>query len=132
MTPFTPPLSSYLPTLVVDSNAGAANQLAEQLSHSGFRADVATSCHAAQAAARTRHYGALVVVADLSLGADLECLTSLRTRAPNTWILVISSSPQPDAQVIFQCGADSLLIAPFSLEELTFRLSAFARRSRPR
>jgi DNA-binding response OmpR family regulator len=115
----------------VDSNGTAANQLAEQLSHSGFRADVATGCHAAQAAARTRHYGALVVVADLTLGADLECLTSLRTRAPNTWILVISSSPHPAAQqVIFQCGADSLLIAPFSLEELTFRLSAFACRSR--
>jgi hypothetical protein len=41
------PLLSYPPTLVVDSNGVAAKQLAQQLTHSGFLADVATSCQSA-------------------------------------------------------------------------------------
>ena len=52
MTPLYPPRSSYSPTLVVDSNSAAANQLTEQLNHSGFHADVASSWPAAQVAAR--------------------------------------------------------------------------------
>jgi DNA-binding response OmpR family regulator len=131
MTPFKSPPRGYLPTLVVDSNGTAANQLAEQLSHSGFHADVATGCTAAQVLARARHYGALVVVADLSLGADLECLHSLRRRSPSAWLIVICSRPHPDAQqAILQVEADSLLIAPFAVEELAFRLAAFSQRSR--
>jgi PleD family two-component response regulator len=130
----TCPLSghTYQPTLVVDSNTTAAGQLAEQLSHCGFQADIATSPPAAHAAARAKHFGAFVVVIDLSVATDLECLRGLRARAPGTWIIVISSRPHHDAQqVVFHCGADALLIAPFSVEELTFRLSAFSHRSRP-
>jgi DNA-binding response OmpR family regulator len=132
MTPLHPPLSGYSPTLVVDANSDAANQLAEQLNHSGFHADVASSWQAAQAAARARRYDALVTVADLNQAADLECLKRLRKCAPSTWIIVVSSTPHSNAhQVVLQCGADSLLIAPFSVEELTYRLSAFSLRSRP-
>jgi DNA-binding response OmpR family regulator len=132
MTPLNAPPPGYLRTLVVDSNSAAANQLAEQLGHSGFQTDVATSCTAAHVLTRSRHYGALVVVADLSLTADLECLYSLRRRSPSTWIIVICSRPHPNAQQLrLRGGADSLLIAPFSMEELTFRLSALSHRSRP-
>ena len=55
MTRLNPPVRSHMPTLVVDSNGTIANQLAEQLSHSGFHADVAISCHAAHAALGARH-----------------------------------------------------------------------------
>jgi DNA-binding response OmpR family regulator len=131
MTPATPSLLSYPPTLVVDSNGAAANQLADQLSHSGFHADVATHPQAAHAAVRAKHYGALVAVVDLSVAADLECLRGLRERSPDAWIIAISSKSHRAAQqVAFHCGADALLIAPFSLEELTFRLSEFSHRSR--
>jgi two-component system OmpR family response regulator len=117
----------------VVSNSTAASQLAEQVRHCGFQADVATSPHAACAAARAKHYGAFVIVVDLSLVTDLECLRDLRTLSPATWIIVISSRPHREAQqVVFHCGADALLVAPFSVEELTFRLSAFSHRSRPR
>ena len=132
MTPFHPPRSSYSPTLVVDSNSAAANQLAEQLNHSGFHADVASNWPAAQAAARARHYDAVVMVADLNQTLDLECLKHLRKCAPSTWIIVVSSRPHSNPhQVVLQYGADSLLMAQFSVEELTYRLSAFSLRSRP-
>jgi DNA-binding response OmpR family regulator len=132
MTSLNPHSAGHQPTLVIDSNSTAGSQLVEQLSHCGFQADVATSPHAAHAAARAKHFGAFVVVIDLSVATDLECLRGLRARAPGTWILVISSRPHHDAQqVVFHCGADALLIAPFSVEELTFRLSAFSHRSRP-
>jgi DNA-binding response OmpR family regulator len=131
MTSLNPHSAGHQPTLVIDSNSTAGSQLVEQLSHCGFQADVATSPHAAHAAARAKHFGAFVVVVDLSVAADLECLRGLRARAPGTWIIVVSSRPHRDAQqVVFHCGADALL-APFSVEELTFRLSAFSHRSRP-
>ena len=81
---------------------------------------------------RERYYGSLVVVADLSLPADQECLTVLRKEALRSWIIVVSLRSYPDAQqVVFRCGADSLLIAPFSAVDLIERLSAFQRRLRP-
>ena len=124
---------SYPPTLVVDANGKAATQLADQLSRSGFSADVATDWSTAHAAARARHYGSLVMVADPSLPIDLECLARLRGTSPRTWIIVVSAATQPKVQQeVLHCGADSLLTAPFSMQELTSRLLAFSRRSRLR
>jgi len=72
------------------------------------------------------------VVANLDQASDLEWLGALRRGVPRTWIIVISRRLHPKAQaVVFECGADSLLTAPFSLTELHHRLSASARRSRP-
>jgi DNA-binding response OmpR family regulator len=77
-------------------------------------------------------YNTVVVVADLNQASGLECLGALRSEIPRTWIIVISLRFYPDAQAaVFGSGADSLLIAPFSLTELRRRLLAFARRSRP-
>jgi DNA-binding response OmpR family regulator len=121
MLSIDPAFGNPLPTLVVDPDAATANQLAVQLSHSGFPGDVATSCWAALAATGPKRYRALVVVADLSQPGDLGCLTALRTKAPGAWIIVIASRAPPNAQrVIFECGADSLLVAPFSVEDLPF------------
>ena len=62
---------SYMPVLVVDSNASAANELAESVRYSGFEVDVAASGAAARTAMRAQHYGTVVVAVDLSLSADL-------------------------------------------------------------
>jgi two-component system response regulator QseB len=125
-------LSTYSPTLVVDFNRDAATQLAEQLSHFGFPVDIAGSSQNALASACSKRYHSVVMVADLTQETDLECLTGLRKRAGSAWIIVVSARPCTHAeQIIRRRGADSLLIAPFTLEELTFRLSAFSHRSRP-
>jgi DNA-binding response OmpR family regulator len=127
-----PARSSYLPALVVDFNGDAAIQLAQQLSHFGFPVDIAGSSETALASARAKRYHSVVMVADLTREIDLECLTGLRRKARSAWIIVVSSTPctHPE-QIIHRCGADSLLIAPFTVEELANRLSAFSRRSRP-
>lgn len=132
MSDVDPFMTGYLPILVVDANGAAAQQLADQLRHSGFQSDVATDFPAAHAAVRTRHYGSLVVVADPNRAADLEGLAVLRSKAPGAWLIAIGSTAYPLAkQALFRCGIDSLLVAPFSMEDLISRLSAFARRSRP-
>lgn len=123
----------HSPVLVVDFNAAAANHLAEQLRHGGLQVDVTTSGAAARAAAYVRHYAAVVVVADLSHPTSLDCLASVRAAAPDAWMIVVSLRDHPKAnQVIRECGADSLLAAPFSLDDLIARLSALSRRSRLR
>ena len=124
--------AGYLPILVVDSNGPAAQQLADRLQRSGFHTDVAISCTAAHIAARAKHYGSIVVVADLSRAIDRNCLAALRKKMPNTWIIAISATVQPqETHKLFRRGIDSLLGAPFPMEELISRLSAFSRRSRP-
>ena len=127
-----PPLRSYLPALIVDRNSAAALQLASQIRHSGFEADIAASYRAARAAVRAKHYGTLVVAADLNLAADLAGLSDLRRGTSRAWIIVIGLHLCAEAyRTILEHGADSLLIAPFQFEELVFRLSAFSHRSRP-
>jgi len=122
---------SYMPVLVVDSNGVAAIELRGNLRHSGFEVDVVTSEAAARNAMRTRQYGTVLLATDLNV-TDLDSLAGLRRMSPRTWIIVISSKPHQGVhQVAFQYGADSVLIAPFGVDELTFRLSAFAHRSRP-
>jgi DNA-binding response OmpR family regulator len=125
--------SQYLPTLVLDADAAAAEILAEQLRLYNLPAEVATSCWAAHSAVGRKHYGSLVIVADLHLPTDLSCITALRARLLSSWVVVIGVTKQsPDAQrLIRRCGADALLFAPFSLTDLISRLFAFSLRPRP-
>jgi DNA-binding response OmpR family regulator len=127
------PATEYcLPTLIVDRNSPAAQLLAKQLRHFGFEADAVSTHSAAQTAARIKHYGSMVVVANLRLAADFDDIAVPRNICPDTWIIVISSAAYAHAeQVVFRRAVDSFLVAPFSVEELTARLLAFARRSRP-
>jgi CheY-like chemotaxis protein len=125
--------SQYLPTLVLDADAAAAEIPAEQLGLYRLPAEVATSCWAAHSAVGRRHYGSLVIVADLHLPTDLSSITGLRARSLSSWIVVIGVTQQsPDAQrLVRRCGADALLFAPFSLTDLISLLLAFSLRPRP-
>jgi DNA-binding response OmpR family regulator len=122
----------YSPVLVVDADVAAASDLVRQLQMRGCCADVAISCTAAKAAAHAKHYRSLILVVETGRAADLACLASLRSRLPSTWIIVIGSDAEQDSQssTIRHC-ADALLARPFSLDELIFRLTAFAHRPRP-
>src|SRR5882672_7770929 len=128
MTTFDPASGYSLPILVVDPNSPAAQQLAIQLRHFGFEADAVAAHSAAQTAALIKHYGSMVVVADLRLAAEFDDIADLRNICPDTWIIVISSTAYAHAeQLVFRRAVDSFLVAPFSLQELTSRLLAFAR-----
>ena len=121
-----------LPTLLVNANSGMAAQLAQQLEHAGFHAETATSCWAAHAAVLARVYASLVCFVDPNSPSDMDCVSTLRRRAPRSWIILISSSAAVDVRSLTaQCGADALVATPLSIDDLTARLAAFARRARP-
>jgi DNA-binding response OmpR family regulator len=126
------PVVNYVSTLVIDVNASAAEQLADQLNHSGFAADTATSCAAALRALRARYYGSMVFVGDVSDPQDLKCIADLRRQVPRTWMIMISATKLHDRRELFlRYGVDALLVTPFSMEDLSGRLLAFSMRSRP-
>lgn len=133
MSDTRPSVVRLSPILVVNADVDAAADLARQLQIRGCPADVAISCTAAKAATHAKHYGSLILVADLSRASDLACLASLRSRLPATWIIVIGAGVAEDWQnaTVRHC-ADALLMQPFSLDDLMLRLAAFAHRPRPR
>lgn len=123
---------SYLPMLIVGAHGVASIELAEHFRNHGFSADIARSCQEAQTAAHARYYGSMIFIGDLAKPADMVCLSKLRRTSIRTWIIVISSSvPPEDRRRTARRDADAILIAPFSIEDLTSRLLALSLRSRP-
>jgi len=127
-----PELVRYSPVLVVDADVAAATDLVRRLQSRGFAADVAISATAAKAAAHAKHYRSLILALDPESASDLACLASLRSKLPSTWIIVIGADAHQDSlsPTLRHC-ADALLARHFSLDELIFRLAAFAHRPRP-
>jgi DNA-binding response OmpR family regulator len=126
------PVVNYVSTLVIDVNASAAEQLADQLEHSGFAADTAADWAAAVRALRAQYYGSMVFVGDVSASQDLKCIADLRRQVPRTWLITISVTKLHDTRELFsRYGVDALLVTPFSMEDLSGRLLAFSMRSRP-
>jgi DNA-binding response OmpR family regulator len=120
------------PTLVIDVDGAVAKQLADQLNDSGLAADTAVSRSAALGALRAKHYGAMVFVGDVGDPEHLQCIAELRKRALRTWLLMISSTePHYPRDLFLRYGIDALIVIPFSMKDLLFRLMAFSLRSRP-
>lgn len=126
------PVVNCLPTLVIDADGPAAEELAHQLKHRGFTTDIAITCTAAIAAMRACYYGSMAFVGDLSHPAALHCIAELRTRKPRTWIIMISSTAPSDMRELYlRYGVDAVLLTPFSTNDLLSRLLAFSHHSRP-
>jgi len=119
-------------TLLIDANNEQGGQLVEQLNHAGFKTDFAVSWGAAHAALGANCYHSCIVVADFDRSADLERLDELRRAALRVWIIILSDLQPENARVLaHQQGADAVLSAPFSMQDLTSRLAAFSLRARP-
>jgi len=124
--------ASVQPTLILDASTANGQQLAEQLGHAGFASDAASTSLAAKAAARDKHYGAMIVIGDLRDSGTLSCISDLRTQAPGAWLIVVALAPPGSArELTWPHGVDALLTLPYSVQNLASRLSAFAQRSRP-
>jgi len=119
-------------TLLLDANLERGGQLVEQLNRAGFRTDFAVSWSAARAALVANYYHSCIVVANLDQSADLEQLDELRRAALRVWIIVLSDLP-PDSTLALahRHDVDGVLLAPFSMQDLTSRLAAFSLRARP-
>jgi len=118
--------------LLIDVHTDQGGRLVEQLNRAGFRTDLTVSWSAARGALAANFYHSCVVVANLNRQADLDQLDVLRRAALRVWIIVVSDLPTEDALVIaHRQGVDAVITAPFSVQDLTSRLAAFALRARP-
>jgi DNA-binding NtrC family response regulator len=71
--------------LLLDPDPGAAHVMASQLRHAGFDTHITTSGPSALLATRTMHFGAIVVVADLSNPESCRYLREIRRSALRAW-----------------------------------------------
>jgi DNA-binding response OmpR family regulator len=118
-------------TLLVDWNATAADQLAAQLGHAGFPAEVAYSAELALLAVERRHFRSVVVVADLARVECIACLRAVSHASPRSWLVVIGSRDDAAArELVLQSGADVLMTAPFAVDGLASRLASLASHER--
>jgi DNA-binding response OmpR family regulator len=122
-----------LPVMLLDSDAGAAKQLAAQLRHAGFAIEIAASTSEALDVLGYRVYSVVVVVADFVDDDEVQQnLTDLRHAAPKAWMLVVTDDPPERAlQIVRRCGADELIVTPFSVAMLIQYLAAHIRLPRP-
>lgn len=117
--------------LVVDDDPKILSLLNRGLRLEGFAVDLAPDAEAALRVLRERPPD--LVILDIMLpGLDgLELLRRLR-RASDVPVLLLTAREQISDKVAgFQSGADDYLIKPFQFEELTLRVKALLRRSRP-
>lgn len=118
--------------LLLDPDPDAANVMASQLRHAGFETHVTTSGPNALLATGTMRFGAIVVVADMTDTERCSYLRKIRHSAPRSWLVVIADPMIGRADDFLQeFGGDALFAAPFTVADLTQRLSRLANRSRP-
>ena len=118
--------------LLLDPNPAAVVVMASQLRHAGFETHITTNGLSALLATRTMRFGAIVVVADLTRPERCNYLREIRHSAPRSWLVVIADPMIGRADDFLQeFGADALFAAPFTVADLTQRLSTLANRSRP-
>jgi DNA-binding response OmpR family regulator len=122
-----------LPVMLLDADSGASAQLAAQLHHAGFAIELVTTSADALDVLGYRVCSAVVVVADRVDDQDFqESLTDLRHAAPKAWMLVVTDDPPQRAiQIVRQCGADELIVTPFSVATLIEYLAMHMRVPRP-
>jgi DNA-binding response OmpR family regulator len=122
-----------LPVMILDSDSDAAAQLAAQLNHAGFAIELVATPTRALDFLEFRVCSAVVIVADrVDDEVFQESLIDLRHAAPKAWMLVVTDDPPQGAfQIVRQCGADELIITPFSVAALIQYLAVHIHLPRP-
>ena len=118
--------------LVVEDDVRLSQYMREALGREGYTLEVCASIEEVQAYMAAPNEAPRVVILDRMLGrADgASLIPQLKTRYPETGILVLSSLDMPSEKArIIDAGADEYLSKPFSLDELTARLRLVVRRS---
>ena len=118
--------------LLLDPDAEAANIMASQLRHAGFETQITTSAPSALLATQTGDFEAIVVVADLTNAECCSYLREIRHSAPRSWLVIIADPLIGRADdFLHELGGDALFAAPFTVADLTQRLSTLSTRIRP-
>jgi two-component system, OmpR family, response regulator RegX3 len=117
--------------LVVEDERAITEPLAEALEREGFRPAVAGS--AAEALERAGTVPPDLVLLDIGLpdGSGLDVCRELRRRTEVPIIMLTARGSEADRVAGLELGADDYVVKPFSARELTARVRAVLRRSRP-
>ena len=115
--------------LVVEDDEAISSALFKGLTREGF-----TVVCARTAARALSSLPADVILLDLGLpdGDGVDLFKSLRTVTEAPVIMVTARSSEQERVTGLDLGADDYVVKPFSLRELTARINAVTRRTRPR
>ncbi|MFM8679085.1 MAG: response regulator transcription factor [Alphaproteobacteria bacterium] len=115
--------------LLVEDNERLRELTRRQLQDSGFAVDAVADLGAADAAARTERYDAVVLDLGLPDGDGGTFLRELRGRGLAMPVIVLTARDGLDDRVAhLDAGADDYLVKPFAAAELAARLRALMRR----
>jgi DNA-binding response OmpR family regulator len=121
-----------LPVLLFDPNPVAARRLEMQLRHAGFATYVAFDGAAAISSARGQQFASIVVIADLADAQMRRCLHELRDADPEACLIVISDPAiEGDRDVVRELGGNAMMDVPFTILDLSQRLSMISPRAQP-
>jgi DNA-binding response OmpR family regulator len=118
--------------LVVEDEPLLADAVAEGLRHAAHAVDVVYDGGAALDRAGVNDYDVVVLDRDLPVVHGAEVCRKLTAGGGDTRVLMLTAAATIDDRVDgLALGADDYLPKPFALRELTARVAALGRRSRP-
>jgi two-component system, OmpR family, response regulator len=116
--------------LVVEDDSEAAGQLMEELSSSGYQADLAANGKEALLLGSANDYAVITIDRMLPDIDGIAVMRQLRERGNTAPFLIISALGEVDDRVRgLRAGGDDYLVKPFSFVELLARIEALGRRS---
>jgi two-component system OmpR family response regulator len=116
--------------LVVEDDAEAAGQLAEELTTSGYQVDLAATGNEALRFGSAGDYAVITIDRMLPDVDGITVMRQLREAGAAAPFLIISALGEVDERVRgLRAGGDDYLVKPFSFVELLARIEALGRRS---
>jgi two-component system, OmpR family, response regulator len=116
--------------LVVEDDSEAAGQLMEELSSSGYQADLAANGNEALRLGGANDYAVITIDRMLPDIDGIAVMRQLRERGNTSPFLIISALGEVDDRVRgLRAGGDDYLVKPYSFVELLARIEALGRRS---
>src|SRR6201997_5045973 len=115
--------------LLVEDEPHIGSAVQEHVRAAGHAVDWVRQLGAADDAARSVQYDALLLDLHLPDGRGLDFLKMLRRRGDALAVVILTARDQVSDRIEgLQAGADDYLVKPFDLDELNARLQAVARR----
>ncbi len=123
-------MESHRRILVVEDDAEAAGQLAEELTTSGYKVDLAATGSEALRLGAVSDYAVITIDRMLPDVDGITVMRQLREAGTTAPFLIISALGEVDERVRgLRAGGDDYLVKPFSFVELLARIEALGRRS---
>lgn len=117
--------------LIVEDNNRLANDMAQFLTDHGFVAEIAETFHEASEKLDIYQYDLVLLDLGLPDGDGLNLIQEIKTRAPDTSILILTARDAIEDKVNgLDLGADDYMTKPFHKAELNARIRSLLRRNK--